>query len=772
MTLTALNLPFDIPWKLIATSPDMMDMSFCDKTFPRPWRSSLAIYVYEPTPDDLPLDVVSNCDQITYLKVTCSITGYQPSKEETDAGYTEFSDVPTDVLDKIFATYFACYGVLLNVAVFPTTKTILKGPPVHNVDGFASLAGPVASPYTDAQGVIFALAQGANLQVKQVPPTGPQAVSISRDKMTITMPAGSTNVVLKLFVANPYAKGTVTAFRNGTQVFSAPLPTATAGVQDLPILTNSPITTVVIDITNEECLLAGLTYDTQTQQPLTLGDYPHIVDFEPKTRDLYQATTDTGELLSASHSQVNTGKAFTNTSSSETGINLNTKYTSPMTPYGQAEVGGSLQDKWGQSSTDSTTIQGDTSRDRREMQGTSTNISQMYNLLTGYHAGTNRAVFLILPRPHTLQATDHRTFINGLRIIEGVQEFFLVVPRPKTMPGLCIEAWLETGHFPEDVTVSVPPPVYDTGSETFTVTADAGGGNISSNTTKIESDPSSTHNLESGWVIDRQNAGSDAGHPGITVVADNSYGARDGNGNFNVDPQPHANYQPSGDATVQVSGKIWSNGGWGAGAHYNVTFKVFTRSEQPQSNPDGSGPTVTTPALITARGLCVCYASGDPCPVVTQVGDPTASPVNGNTGLIKGVSIIYEPQVPIDTTLLSSVSRLPAMKALLSKMQSILSTNWRLPGRYTPGTVGFLDSDYLKNQIQAAIPGAALTRPATSLGTFTETSAAAFGASTTVGDALKMNLRAFSNRAGLSIQDAASARRKLLKAAFAASKKT
>src|SRR5262249_59811803 len=100
---------------------------------------------------------------------------------------------------------------------------------------------------------------------------------------------------------------------------------------------------------------------------------------------------------------------------------------------------------------DTSQTQTDESRDRRERYATTTSISQMYNLLTGYHLGTNRAVFLMFPRPHVLQPTDFRTFVQGLRYIEGVQEFFLVVARPKEITGLGIEASLETGHFHEDV---------------------------------------------------------------------------------------------------------------------------------------------------------------------------------------------------------------------------------------------------------------------------------------------------------------------------------
>jgi hypothetical protein len=89
MAQFSLNLPIDIPWKLIAVSPDMMDTRFCNKRFPFQWRSSLAIYAFEPKLEDLPEQL---CDErLTYLKVTASITGYQPTKEETDLPYHEFA---------------------------------------------------------------------------------------------------------------------------------------------------------------------------------------------------------------------------------------------------------------------------------------------------------------------------------------------------------------------------------------------------------------------------------------------------------------------------------------------------------------------------------------------------------------------------------------------------------------------------------------------------------------------------------------------------------
>src|SRR5437667_1444212 len=127
MATQLLNLPVNIPWKLIHQSPDMMDVHFCNKLFPFEWRSSLAISVFEPKPEDLPEDLCEGI--ITYVKVTCTITGYQPTKAETDQAYHHFlppfGNVPTEgQLDDILRDYWACYGVLLNVAVFPYPNTV------------------------------------------------------------------------------------------------------------------------------------------------------------------------------------------------------------------------------------------------------------------------------------------------------------------------------------------------------------------------------------------------------------------------------------------------------------------------------------------------------------------------------------------------------------------------------------------------------------------------------------------------------------------------
>ena len=53
-------------------------------------------------------------------------------------------------------------------------------------------------------------------------------------------------------------------------------------------------------------------------------------------------------------------------------------------------------------------------------------------------------MFFLQPAPH-MQDTKF-SFVGGLRRLEGVQEFFLVVNRPEHIKGLCLEIALETAH--------------------------------------------------------------------------------------------------------------------------------------------------------------------------------------------------------------------------------------------------------------------------------------------------------------------------------------
>jgi hypothetical protein len=194
--------------------------------------------------------------------------------------------------------------------------------------------------------------------------------------------------------------------------------------------------------------------------------YPFFLEFEPKKRELYELVTDTGEVLSGSQARLTVGKSATNTSSLEN-YNLDNGWNFGMqgsyagtgggVTVGQPETVGQIG-RQGQEYTNIRTT--DLATERREVQSHTTQLSQMYNMFQAFHLGTNRAMFFMEPRPHIRQS--EATFVNGPRALEGIQEVFLVVARPRDMTEFCIGGVLETAHLTKQ-------PVYETPQTTDTL---------------------------------------------------------------------------------------------------------------------------------------------------------------------------------------------------------------------------------------------------------------------------------------------------------------
>jgi len=308
MTL-GLSLPVDVPWQRLAVSEDMIARGVLEAGRRPRWRSSIAIFGYEP-----PAEYQTREGQIvSYLKIACTITGFQPDPAEVGLldrrALRSWSDeAVARAYEAVAGAYYPSYGAILEVTVTPR------------------LADAALAAYP-------------------------------------------------------------------------------------------------------------------------LGDYPYIVDFEPKKRELYELVSDTGEVMSRSLESVNVRKGATTSDAHEVvdmlaGVNVKGE----VADKGGGEIGVSGQ--WG--TRDVTQEQADnvrttdSAREARESFSHTTQLTQMYHQLTSYHVGTNRAVFYILPRPHIVQ-TPH-TFVNGPRLLEGIQEFFLVVMRPASLPEVCVEAYLETAH--------------------------------------------------------------------------------------------------------------------------------------------------------------------------------------------------------------------------------------------------------------------------------------------------------------------------------------
>ncbi|MGK9264496.1 hypothetical protein KXS15_26645 [Sinorhizobium meliloti] len=187
---------------------------------------------------------------------------------------------------------------------------------------------------------------------------------------------------------------------------------------------------------------------------IDVRDYPYFMDFQPKKRDLYEMATDTKERSSRSAEELKTGKSAGTTRSQEV-LDVDQGGSSggsggvSFAGYGAGgSSNASAQGQWGSKHLAGDQLNVvrsiDEAKERRETQSHTTQISQMYNLLDSYHLGTNRAVFLLVSRPHVLE--EPSGLVKGPRPIDGIQEFFLVVNQAADQEHLCVSARLDTAH--------------------------------------------------------------------------------------------------------------------------------------------------------------------------------------------------------------------------------------------------------------------------------------------------------------------------------------
>ena len=483
-----------IPWKIIAASPDMMDVTYNNRRFPYAWRSSLAISIFEPPTAELPSTL---CGQkIAFVKVTCSLTGYQRSGDETSI---TFDNEPLEELSRLTTEYLGCYGALLNVAFFP-------------------------------------------------PP--PQVVV----------------------------------------------------AEDVPDLTK----------------------------------FPYILDFSPKSRELIRGITESGEMLTGSSRNIGVDRSLTTTNKNETTVGVEASVEAGIGggggsegASGSAAVGAKasakLEHTWGTTTEDKRglNVGSGTTQERRESYATQ--LDQLYSLLTGYHSGTNRATFIMLARPGTLQPTNRRTFAPGLRMLEGVQDFVFVVSRPIDQDSLCIEASLNTGHFPEEVQlVGEQGPERRTLTYTFNYIA-RGGINEREGGEQIDfgDRPEDARYLPSDengqWVLDTDVPGTR--YPGIILVADRTRTDPPVGDGIVADEYKPIDLVPIGaeGITFQFRGRVDARGGNVGRGHINTIVDVEYRVHAKRHRKVGVEQYAdVNQMLVTTRGLNVCYRSLEGCPQVFE----------------------------------------------------------------------------------------------------------------------------------------------------------
>jgi hypothetical protein len=191
-------------------------------------------------------------------------------------------------------------------------------------------------------------------------------------------------------------------------------------------------------------------YPGEADDEVSPDDFPYILDFEPKKRELYETRSESGEFISGSSNKLNVQKGSTTTQSTEESNIL----TGGSAGFAVGPIGGSasISGEWGTrtktGSEEVNVTNTDASRERRETTSFSTTINQMYQLFNGYHLGTNRAVFYVEPRPHIVDQSRqaNSNLIRGQRRLEGLQDLFVVVHVPTHLQGVCVQASLDTGH--------------------------------------------------------------------------------------------------------------------------------------------------------------------------------------------------------------------------------------------------------------------------------------------------------------------------------------
>lgn len=129
--------------------------------------------------------------------------------------------------------------------------------------------------------------------------------------------------------------------------------------------------------------------------------------------------------------------------------------------------------------------------------------------------------------------------------------------------------------------------------------------------------------------------------------------------------------------------------------------------------------------------------------------------------------IVDEPKIRINKAIMTKnatrQNRMPLAKEFLLKVQSALTKSHSSLSRHSlDDKVGFLESDYFKNQIKDILPKKYLETPISKIKGLPDEIVKALGATLTVDQALSINLARFTRITGLNIKEASKARQLLL----------
>jgi hypothetical protein len=355
-----------------------------------------------------------------------------------------------------------------------------------------------------------------------------------------------------------------------------------------------------------------------TRQKIPLDRYPFFMDFEPKKRELYEQATDTKEKQSRSIESLNITKSGGTTQSLEIldidqgggGFGASGSYAGTGGGFNYSAPNGQWGTKRLNAEESLSSRSSDVGQEKRETFSFTTQLSQMYHLLDSYHIGTNRVVFFIQPRPHTLE--EPSGFVRGPRPVDGIQEFFMVVAQPKDQEDFCVSLRLDTSHL-----TKTPILDYERKSETTSIAS--ANAKVASNDDipaenivgqracvpifdecwdvhyqcyRTEANDSVTYSAPSGYRIESYNdLINDSTHGSTNIVITPNQAAL----NINVEANGHICYEGS-EVCVDCPDTIQE---WAGHARRQVQVNLISTTPTKQVGE-------REVLMITTRGLCCC----------------------------------------------------------------------------------------------------------------------------------------------------------------------
>lgn len=396
---------------------------------------------------------------------------------------------------------------------------------------------------------------------------------------------------------------------------------------------------------------------------IPLSHYPYFADFEPKKREVYEIVSETGEMMSRSLEDVNVRKGTTTSNSHEVVDIFGGFSQSVNTPWG----GGSheITGQWGSRDLNQEQYENirttDHAREMRETFSHTTQLTQMYHQFTSYHLGTNRAVFFMLPRPHIVE--NENAFVNGPRLLEGIQEIFLVVMRPKDIQGICVEAYLETAHIFNE-------PQYEYRQRTKELSLHVETNLYEANEDyHVWAETSATCEPDEGWEID----------------LDRSNGYDVASVSCNRDNERYYSYSVVAERDhVTVTGRVRGDFEYHTfeDDYFDGTLDVVLTVFQRQKEPEVRGYLANL--YLTGRGVCCCELLQERPKFEIPVGVVWEAPLVSPTDYLIGGSA----RVPI--------KQANQVRTEIGK-QLIHSINH--PQRYAVGKVRFTDTQFIARSI-------------------------------------------------------------------------